>query len=60
MQISNLLTDYLYRPEPEIDRIMPVVQSFTKTLCFCCDESKEDQHMKKKEFLKGTVYILGQ
>lgn len=47
------------QPEPEIqsriDRIMPVVQSVTKTLCFCCDESKEHQHMKKKEFLKGDL-----
>lgn len=47
------------QPEPEIqsriDRIMPVVQSVTKTLCFCCDESKEHQHMKRKEFLKGDL-----
>ena len=66
LSYANFLSsiDFFYRQEPEIqsriDRIMPVVQSVTKTLCFCCDESKEHQHMKRKEFLKGTVYILGQ
>ena len=53
----------LYRKEPQIqsriDQAVPLVQSVTKTLCFCCDDELEEGQQLTLSTSTTTEFIKG-